>query len=423
MNRKIVAICVVVLVLFAGAALFFGGYFNRVNSGADFTSADLQNMTWNDVLAKARGETVNWYMWGGDPNTNNFVDNQISQEAATYGITIKLVPLTDITEAINKVAGEKQAGKNTGGSVDLVWINGANFYTMQQGNLLFGPWASKVPNTVLVNWTDPSIQNDMGYPVNGYESPWGTAQFQMIYDSAKYNATDLPQNFAQLKTWVIAHPGRFTHDALPEFFGTTFIKEALYELTGGYQQYEASNITLSQFTSMSAPLWDYLSAIKPYLWDAGKTYPSSISQSYSMLSNGQIDLSMTFGGAGIEPLIKNGQLPATAKVYCMKTSIANTNYVAIPYNANAKAAAMVVANILLEPQMQADFINFTGNGPSINVNALTGSQAVIINNVMSSLPQGTYVPQSELAATRVPDVSGYLANYLQTLWDQKINTG
>ncbi len=143
---------------------------------------------------------------------------------------------------------------------------------------------------------------------------------------------------------------------------------------------------------MSAPLWDYLSAIKPYLWDAGKTYPSSISQSYSMLSNDQIDLSMTFGGAGIAPLIQNGQLPATAKVYCMNTSIANTNYVAIPYNANAKAAAMVVANILLEPQMQADFINLTGNGPSINVNTLTGSQAAIINNVMNSLPQGTYVP-------------------------------
>jgi hypothetical protein len=42
---------------------------------------------------------------------------------------------------------------------------------------------------------------------------------------------------------------------------------------------------------------------------------------------------------------------------------------------------------------------------------------------MSSLPAGTYVPQSELAATSAPDVSGYLANYLQTLWDARINTG
>ena len=37
-----------------------------------------------------------------------------------------------------------------------MWINGANFMTMQQGNLLFGPWANKLPNTLLVNWSDPS---------------------------------------------------------------------------------------------------------------------------------------------------------------------------------------------------------------------------------------------------------------------------
>ena len=47
------------------------------------------------------------------------------------------------------------------------------------------------------------MKNDMGDPVNGYESPWGTAQFQMIYDSAKYNVSELPQNFAQFQTWVM----------------------------------------------------------------------------------------------------------------------------------------------------------------------------------------------------------------------------
>jgi putative spermidine/putrescine transport system substrate-binding protein len=425
MNKKILAIGVVIVLIICsvGVALLYSNNGRKTSSVADFTAADLQNMTWGDVLEKARGETVNWYMWGGDSNTNNFVTDQIAREAANYGITINQVPLTAITDAINKVTGEKQAGTNSGGSVDLMWINGANYATMKQGSLLFGPWADKLPNTVLVNWSVPSINSDMGYPVNGYESPWGTAQFQMIYDSAKYSVSELPHNYSELKSWVVDHPGQFTYDALPDFFGTTFIKEAMYELTGGYEQYQSANITLDQFTNMSSPLWNYLSDIKPYLWENGKTYPSSISTTYSMLSNGQIGLAMTFGGAGIEPMIKNGQLPTTAKVYCMNTSIANTNYVAIPYNANAKAAAMVVANILLEPQFQADFINLTGNGPSIDVNALTGWRAVEISNVMSSLPAGTYVSQSELAATSTPDVSGYLANYLQTLWDARINTG
>ena len=218
---------------------------------------------------------------------------------------------------------------------------------------------------MLVNWSDPSIANDMGCPVNGYESPWGTAQFQMIYNSTEYNVADLPTNPAQLLSWVEAHPGQFTYTAAPDFYGWTFMKEMMYQLTGGYQQYENQNISQSQFANMTGPLWTYLNELKPYLYDQGTTYPANINDLNTLFNNGQVGLTMTFGGAGIEPQIKSGQLPSTAKVYCMNDSIANTNYVAIPWNAGAKAAAMVVANILLEPQMQADFVSLTGNGASI----------------------------------------------------------
>ena len=35
---------------------------------------------------------------------------------------------TDTAEAVNKLLGEKMAGKLAGGSVDLVGINGENFF-------------------------------------------------------------------------------------------------------------------------------------------------------------------------------------------------------------------------------------------------------------------------------------------------------
>ena len=215
----------------------------------------------------------------------------------------------------------------------------------------------------------------MGYPVDYYESPWGTAQYQMVYNSADISAADLPQNFTQLLAWAEANPGKLTYVAPPDFYGDTFIKEALYDLTGGYEQYENANMTESQFDELSAPLYAYLNELNPYLWDQGNSYPSSISELDSMLSNGQVDFSMNFGGAGIEPTNVSGELPSTAKVYCMNDSIANTNYVAIPYDSSAKAGAMVVANILLDPQQQAMWVNLTGNGPGINVNSLTGWRA------------------------------------------------
>jgi ribose 5-phosphate isomerase RpiB len=182
------------------------------------------------------------------------------------------------------------------------------------------------------------------------------------------------------------------------------------------------DLTLSDFEHMSTPLYDYLEVLEPYLWNEGKTYPSDIADVNRMLNNGEVDLSMAFGGAGIAPMITSGELPSTAKVYCMDTSIANTNYVAIPFNANAKAAAMVVANILLEPQQQAFWVSLTGNGASIDVSSMGGWRMAEITDVMSSLPAGTYVTQTEKVRTIAPDLGGNLVSYLETVWAEKIGS-
>lgn len=422
MNKKIIAIVIgAILVISAvGVALVLMGGQGKASTNTDFTADELQDMSWGDILAKARGQTVNFYFWGGSTTVNNYVDDQVSKEAAKYGITINRVAVTDASVFVNKIASEKQAGKETGGSIDLIWVNGENYYTLRQGDLLFGPWADRIPNSVLVNWSDPSFAYDMGYDVNHYESPWGTAQYQMIYDSSKYNESDLPHSFAELMTWAQANPGRFTYAAPPAFMGTTFIKSALYELTGGYEQYADHDLTLEQFRAMSEPLYDYLSDLEPYLWNEGKTYPSEITELNRMFSDGEVDLTMTFSGAGIASDIQSGVLPSTAKVYCMNTSIANTNYMAIPFNANAKAAAMVVANILLEPEQQAQHIALTGSGVAIDVNRLDGWRADVINDVYNSLPAGTVVPSEDAARTSAPDLGGNLVGYLETVWTERI---
>jgi putative spermidine/putrescine transport system substrate-binding protein len=95
----------------------------------------------------------------------------------------------------------------------LIWINGQNFFTLQQANLLYGPWAESIPNSTLINWDNPAVAYDFGSPVNGYESPWSSAQFQFIYDSARMDPSDLPRTYDELMAWIKAHPGRFTYIA------------------------------------------------------------------------------------------------------------------------------------------------------------------------------------------------------------------
>ena len=118
--------------------------------------------SWEDVLAAAEGTTVNWFMWGGSDKINSDVDNDLGgplQEL--YGITLNRVPLADTAEAVNKVLDEAAAGVDEG-TIDLIWINGENFRTLKDADLLYGPWAESIPNAQFVNWADPALAFDFG---------------------------------------------------------------------------------------------------------------------------------------------------------------------------------------------------------------------------------------------------------------------
>ena len=91
---------------------------------------------WNKILKEANGQTVNWYMWGGGAKINTYVNDYIGAEAKKLGVTLNQVKLNATPEAVNKVLGEKQAGKNTDGAVDMIWINGENFAAMKRDALL-----------------------------------------------------------------------------------------------------------------------------------------------------------------------------------------------------------------------------------------------------------------------------------------------
>ncbi len=106
---------------------------------------------WDAVLAEAKGQTVYWHAWGGDPKINDFIAWVGEQAEARYGVTLEQVKLASTADAVARVVAEKQAGQDTGGAVDLIWINGENFAAMKSEGLLFGPFAESLPNWPLVD--------------------------------------------------------------------------------------------------------------------------------------------------------------------------------------------------------------------------------------------------------------------------------
>ena len=314
-------------------------------------AADDAPASWDEVAAAARGQTVYWNAWGGSEAINAYIAWVGDRVAAEYRVTLRHVKLIDTADAVARVLAEKAAGRDAGGSVDLIWINGENFAAMKAHGLLFGPFTQLLPNTRLVDTAGkPTTTVDFTVPVDGFESPWGMAQIVFLYESARVPAP--PRSIAALLDWARAHPGRFTYPAPPDFIGTSFLKQALYELTADKAAL-ARPAADADFAAATAPLWTWLDAAHPHLWRGGAEFPRNGQQQRQLLDDGEVDLSLSFNPGEASSAIAQGLLPDTVRTYVLDGgTIGNTHFVAIPYNAEAKAGAMVVADFLLSPEAQ-----------------------------------------------------------------------
>jgi len=393
----------------------------RRESGAvDSFEGRFGSMSWEEIEAEARAQTVYWYMWGGSDLINRFVNGYVAGRLAEeYGVNLKVVPVTDATTFVNKVLGEKQAGRTSGGSVDLMWINGENFRTMRQADLLFGPYAERLPNMQYVNASDPAVANDFGFPVEGYESPYGSAQVVMIHDSAK--VPEAPTTVEGLLSWIRSNPGRFTYPAPPDFTGSVFVRHLFYHAAGGYERL-LGPFDQELFDEVAPRTWKLLNEIEPYLWRQGRTYPESQTALQELFANGEVLFDVSYNPAGAASLIAQGRYPESARTFVFDSgTIGNTHYVAIPFNSSSKAGAMVVANLLLDPATQYEKARpeVWGDLPVLSISKLPGEWRARFD----SLPRPAAVlPPEVLTTHKIPELQaawleaiekGWVANVLQ----------
>jgi putative thiamine transport system substrate-binding protein len=307
---------------------------------------------WDDTLAEARGQTVYWNAWGGDEQINAYIAWVGEQVAARYGVDLVHVKLTDTAEAVGRIVAEKASGRAAEGSVDLIWINGENFAALKRQDLLFGPFAESLPNFRHVDTAGkPTTLVDFTIPTEGFEAPWGMAQFVFVYDTA--TVAEPPRSIPALLAWAKANPGRFAYPAPPDFIGSTFLKHVLVELTPDPDALQRP-VEEADFAAVIAPLWDWLEAVRPYLWRKGEGYPVSAPALHQLLDDSEVDFSMAFNPGEASAAISAGRLPETVRTFMLDAgTIGNTHFVAIPFNAAHQAGAMVVADFLMSPEAQA----------------------------------------------------------------------
>lgn len=308
-----------------------------------------QDDGWQKIKNDARGQTVWFNAWGGDNAVNQYLDWVSGEMKTHYAISLKIVRLADAADAVKRIQTEAASGRKTGGSVDLLWVNGENFRTLKEAGLLQTQWAQTLPNWRYVDTQKP-VTEDFSVPTEGAESPWGGAQLTFI---ARRDLTAQPPQSPQaLLEFAQAHPGTVTYPRPPDFTGTAFLEQLLISLTTKPQALKVAP-DAATFADVTAPLWHYLDTLHPVLWREGKDFPPTPARMDVLLNSGTLRLSLTFNPAHAQQKVASGELPKSSYSFGFSQGmLGNVHFVAIPANARASTGAKVVANFLLSPEAQ-----------------------------------------------------------------------
>lgn len=285
------------------------------------------------IMNAARGQTVRFWMYGGDDKVNAYVDDLVAPAARRLGVRLERVPITDTADAVQRVVAERRAGKTSGGAVDLIWINGENFAAGRKAGLWRTNWATQLPNARFLDPSDPTISSDFQVPVDGQESPWQRAAFVFAADRARVPIP--PGDLDGLLAYARANPGRITYPAPPDFTGSAFVRQVV--------------VAKGEDAAFA-----YLQELRPFLYRGGTTYPKSEAELSQLFGDGKVDVAMSYDAAFVASGVRKGQFPSTVRPFRLGDgSLQNTSFVTIPANAAHAEGAEVVADLLLSPALQA----------------------------------------------------------------------
>lgn len=368
-----------------------------------------------DFYKKARGTTVTFYGWGGDQRVNAWLDDIVApQMKERHGVTLRRVGM-NIRDILNKLENEKQAGQK--GSIDVMWINGENFAAAREHGLLYGPFTEVLPNfRKYVDVNASHVTHDFGYPTEGYEAPFGTAQLVFFVDTAKVET--VPHTIEDLTELTKIYPGRIAYAAPPDFTGSAFVRTVICNFIprGVVVRSGTENLV-----SMAKPAMNWLRQIAPRLLGGGETYAESNAQLLKMYAEGKIYMGMSYTPFLAFREIALGKFPATTRPFVLEGgTAANTHFLAIPFNAPNKAGAAALIDMLLSPELQASKMDPRnwGDLPAIDLERLSARQKALFENVLTD-DEAAFL--MAMLKKHMPELPADMVPVIDDLWTKDIS--
>jgi|GEM_PF-4576269 ABC-type uncharacterized transport system, periplasmic component len=461
MDNKKIAVVLVAFALMAAAVVYLalpdakeGGY-----SGSTVDD-DLSDMSWQDILAEAKGQNVHLSFYQ-DQYNNQFFDEVLIPAAKRLGVNVTYGADLGYIGAMKDSGAMADGGKPT---YDMYWM-GVSGYVNFQSIWWADDWKSVIPNVIyLPENTDEQVSYAINSTLDGYvgnEIQFSGGQLVMIYNhdtespDVEYNQVKLtgpdntvyivdlddssttamtwanagtgtfkstelvnflkstegrtykdvkfglPADYDEVFKWAKIYPGQFTYcdptwDATSYYIGYSFMYGALYELDwnfdkSGWVTYsgdikarakaiDADLATLgtglaAAFSTTAGSegkygyLFKYLDALDPYVHkqDSKSWYPTLSNDLYRKMigysgnpalpETGSVMLAYSVVTSQYNRLTDAG---FNTGIYSLDTSIMEQYCWTINKESNSKAGALVVANLLQDPEMQAQWYQITG---------------------------------------------------------------
>ncbi|MDR1329914.1 MAG: hypothetical protein LBK23_09975 [Oscillospiraceae bacterium] len=434
---------------------------------------DLADMTWDEILAEADGDTVTFCAWGSggaDAMVQQYWEYIKTRAKEDYNITIEYVE--DTAENEQRFVADYENG--IGATIDMFWGASGSIAPMGASGALWGDdgngWVKALPNSANLDWNAADVLYNGTMPTDGYQAQFMKVTPAMVYAADKYDAAltwdetraeggatvyGLPHNLTELSEWVKKYPGKFTYlDLLGSggFHGKQFVTSALYELTddgaGGWtavydeaddaaarsakiqahaEEWNAwatvtSIASEETFIEKAGYVWAYFNELEPNLLqgDAGAYYGADAYDMISRVNAGDLAVSFTTC-VSIYPKTQSdpSYLPQ-GRLYLMETSVGYPDFVVVSKNSARKAAAMTLCNLLMEPEANARVTAVTGNAYNLDLTKLSPDERAIFEDMMAGFPEGTAAKPEELALYAHNVSSGAIAGWIGTAWDSQV---
>ena len=306
---------------------------------------------WGSVLADARGQSVRWGLPGSDAGLVAVLEREVTPRLAALGVRLELAARSEP-------------------DLDALSLRSRDVATGLGEEGWHCDWAQRLPNADLVDTRSPQLRVDLGAEQPGCTSPWRQAHATLVHDIDALDPDDA-ESIEALLAWAGREPGRFTYPAPPDPTGMLALRTILDDTIGGPGELvrevdEASD----QYAGAARRLWERLDAVAPGLWRGGAAYPPSARDVERLYARGEIDAYLTLNPERVAPRVADGTYRAsTRQSVPAPGNLGDPSWLVVPGDEQApgaQAGALVLADVLLEPEVQLALWREAGVAPAID---------------------------------------------------------